>query len=69
MDHNLELTRILRTGMRVEIRPTSAGFSVRVDGSRLCDVETFEQAIEQLHEFTAPRVTPSLLRSPVYSDR
>jgi hypothetical protein len=63
MDYNLELTRILRTGVRVEIRPTSGGFSVRVDGSRLSDIETLDQAIQLLREFTALRVTPPVLRS------
>jgi hypothetical protein len=67
MDHNLELTQILRTGERVEIRGTSSGFSVRVDGSHLDDVETMGQAIELLQEFTVGRDgSPVASASPLH---
>lgn len=53
MDHNLELTKILRAGVRLQIKGTGTGFSVWVDGARVGDVETIEEAIELLQVLAA----------------
>ena len=63
MDHNAELQRILETGMRVEIRGTSSGFSVWVDRAPLGDVETIDQAIELLQDLTERRAALSVSAS------
>ena len=63
MDHNAEIQRILKTGMRVQIRGTSSGFSVWVDGAPLGDVETIDQAIELLQDVTERREALSISAS------